>query len=169
MRRRYTIISLVLMIFILSACGNNDDGFYRIDGYDTIGIIKDYDKNDNADIITSNVLKKHLPDMTSDIAIGQTEILGEADGKIYAFTIYGEYNKSGTFLYNAELLEINNINDSDYNSLSGPELYLRMNDFLPQSIVEEKKLDTLDWYAYTVGKMQGELKQTAIEYFESEY
>ena len=54
---------LVLMIFALTACSNTNGDYYLIKDYSTIGIIQNYDKNDENDRLKEKMLKKQLPKM----------------------------------------------------------------------------------------------------------
>lgn len=48
---------IVLMIFVLTACSNTNGNYYLIKDYSTIGIIQNYDKNDENDRLKENAEK----------------------------------------------------------------------------------------------------------------
>lgn len=161
---------LVLMIFALTACSNTNGDYYLIKDYSTIGIIQNYDKNDENDRLKEKMLKKQLPKIKSDVAFADIEILGEESGKTYVLAFYRGYNCYGEkvkcVFSNEELAEFNDIEDDDYNSIDGHNLYLEINNFLPEKIIEEhNNSKNFDWYVYSVGEKDKELKKEAEEYF----
>lgn len=171
--KKIIILFLFVTILVLTSCAKLNDNFYQIKDYEAVGIIKDYNKNDDIDLLKEKMLKKQLANINSDAVFANVEILGEANGKTYVLAIYRGYkkdnNKINCTFSNEELAEFDNISDNNYNSISGQETYLKMNDFLPASIIEEKKLETtagmFDWYVYSIGKVDEELQQEAEEYF----
>lgn len=108
--------------------------------------------------------------MKSDVAFADIEILGEESGKTYVLAFYRGYNCYGEkvkcVFSNEELAEFNDIEDDDYNSIDGHNLYLEINNFLPEKIIEEhNNSKNFDWYVYSVGEKDKELKKEAEEYF----
>ena len=161
---------IVLMIFVLTACSNINGNYYLIKDYSTIGIIQNYDKNDKTDRLKEKMLKKQLPKMECDVAFADIEILGKENGKTYVLAFYRGYNCYGEkvkcVFSNEELAEFNDIEDDDYNSIDGQNLYLEINNFLPEKIIEENNNSkNFDWYVYSVGEKDKELKKEAEEYF----
>ena len=155
---------IVLMIFVLTACSNTNGNYYLIKDYSTIGIIQNYDKNDENDRLKEKMLKKQLPKMECDVAFADIEILGEENGKTYVLAFYRGYNCYGEkvkcVFSNEELAEFNDIEDDDYNSIDGQNLYLEINNFLPEKIIEEhNNSKNFDWYVYSVGEKDKELKK----------
>ena len=67
-------------IAVFTACSSDTD-YCKLQGNDTVGLIKNYDKHNNADILTKTVLEKHLPEMNGNVAFASVEILGEENGK----------------------------------------------------------------------------------------
>lgn len=108
--------------------------------------------------------------MECDVAFADIEILGEENGKTYVLAFYRGYNCYGEkvkcVFSNEELAEFNDIEDDDYNSIDGQNLYLEINNFLPEKIIEEhNNSKNFDWYVYSVGEKDKELKKEAGEYF----
>ena len=102
--------------------------------------------------------------MVAQVAFADIEILGEENGKTYVLAFYRGYNCYGEkvkcVFSNEELAEFNDIEDDDYNSIDGQNLYLEINNFLPEKIIEEhNNSKNFDWYVYSVGEKDKELKK----------
>lgn len=152
-------------IAVFTACSSDTD-YCKLQGNDTVGLIKNYDKHNNADILTKTVLEKHLPEMNGNVAFASVEILGEENGKIYTSNVYACYDSSGRLVSrNTELAEFDSTTDKDYRYIDNDDIYADINTFLPDSILQEKQEPAFDWYVYTIGLQTGDIDAQAEEYF----
>lgn len=160
-----TVLIAFICTFFIAACSLYTE-YHKVKGYDTAGLIKDYDENNNKDILTETVLEKHLPEMSGYAAFASVEILGEENGKIYTSNVYAEYDSSGKLISRKmELAEFNSITDKDYRYIDNDDLYVKINTFLPESILNEKQQSEFDWYVYMIGGQTESVNNLAKEYF----
>ena len=159
------ILIAFICTFFIAAC-SSDTEYHKVKGYDTAGLIKDYDENNNEDILTETVLEKHLPEISGYATFASVDILGEENGKIYTSNVYADYDSSGKLISRKmELAEFNSITDKDYRYIDNDDLYVNINTFLPESILNEKQQSEFDWYVYMIGGQTESVNNLAKEYF----
>ncbi|MCH5209380.1 MAG: hypothetical protein J1F01_00270 [Oscillospiraceae bacterium] len=156
-----------MSLFLISACGSTDDEFYRIEDYETIGVIKDYKQGGTISEIKKLVLNKYLPNSNSYVAFCDVIVLGEKENKIYTLNTCAYYDKVGRQVFeNTEEAEFENFNDVNYKSIDVFEDMFNMN-FLPEDIEQELRADSevFEWRVYYTGKSEEKIRQEAKEYF----
>ncbi len=164
MKKIYIILSAAAMF--MSGCGMN---YHKITGWNTTGIIKDYNKQEPQKQMESSVLTKHLPNMTGEVGFAAVEVLGEVDGKIYTINVFASFSEKDNEIIcndsNDEYAVFTAPYETDYESYENSvENLLSGEQFLPESL-RAKETDTFDRYVYIVGGAKKDLQAEAEEYF----
>lgn len=163
------LLILSFVCFFITSC-SSDKEYHKVQGYDTTGLIKDYDRNNNEDILTKTVLEKHLPEMNGYVAFASVKILCEENEKIYTSNVYSNYDSSGKLVSRKnELAEFNSVTDEAYRYIDNDDLYVNINTFLPESILQAYHQSEFDWYVYMIGEQTESVNNQAKEYFSKYY
>lgn len=153
----------------MSGC-NRTVPYYKITGWQTTGIVKDFNKNDPQKQMESSVLTAHLPNMTGEVGFASVKVLGEADGKTYAINVYASYSDvDGTIVCKDaghEYAAFTARYESDYDrcDLDTPKGILNSEQFLPESL-RGGSTGTFDRYVYAIGESKDTLQHEAEDYF----
>lgn len=156
------IIGVLLLTAVLSGCGTKD---YKITGEQTIGIVKDYNKQDPQKQMERTVLTKYVPEMIGEVSFADVKVLGEVDGKTYTINVIASYSEKDNKIMcvdsKSEYAAFTEPSEANYEAT---EDIFASEQFLPESL-RQKEVDTFDRYVYTIGEKKGKLQADAEEYF----